>query len=72
MVFVLCFQSPVPSFRKYVPELANVPSKFIHNPSAMSESDQLLFKCKISENYPEPVVNHREAKEFALELFKKR
>ncbi|MBN8707626.1 MAG: deoxyribodipyrimidine photo-lyase [Bacteroidetes bacterium] len=58
--------------RKYVPELAHVPAKFIHNPSVMSESDQLLYKCKTGDNYPEPVVNHKEAKVFALELFKKR
>jgi len=58
--------------RKYVPELAHVPSKFIHNPSEMSESDQLHYKCKLGKDYPEPVVNHREAKAFALELFKKR
>ncbi|MBN8706622.1 MAG: hypothetical protein J0L62_12170 [Bacteroidetes bacterium] len=57
---------------KYVPELANVPSKFVHNPSAMNETDQLLYKCKIGENYPESIVNHKEAKVFALELFKKR
>lgn len=43
--------------RKYIPELKNVPSTFLHNPS--------------QENYPLPIVDHQVQKLKAIELFQK-
>ena len=48
--------------KKWIPELKNVPDKFIHKPWELNE--------KIS-NYPEPIVDHNEAREKALMAFKK-
>lgn len=48
--------------RRYVPELAHAPAKFIHKPW---EAPGLL-----SRDYPAPIVPHAEARERALRAFK--
>ncbi|WP_413285786.1 deoxyribodipyrimidine photo-lyase [Vibrio sp. MA40-2] len=50
--------------RKYLPELANVPDKYIHFPH-----DYLKLSGKADE-YCGPIVDHKEARLKALELFK--
>jgi len=55
--------------RKYVPELANVPDKFLYQPWEMPPSTQEACGCVIGEDYPEPVIAHREGRERALEAF---
>ncbi len=52
--------------RKWLPELANVPNEFIHEPSLMSEELQARVGCKIGSDYPPPVVDHHMARERAL------
>lgn len=56
--------------KKYLPELGNVKSKHIHNPSAMNKSEQISSNCIIGKNYPQPIVSHSKAKEEAISRFK--
>ena len=56
--------------RKWVPELADVPDKFIHEPSKMSAAQQKKHNCHIGEDYPAPIVNHKEARQRTLEAYK--
>jgi deoxyribodipyrimidine photo-lyase len=56
--------------RRWVPELALVPTKFIHEPWKMSSDLQQEFKCVIGRNYPAPIVEHSIVKERVLQAFK--
>ena len=42
--------------RRWVPELADVPTSHVHRPWAMSAAMQARAKCRIGIDYPEPVV----------------
>lgn len=55
--------------REYVPELENVPDKYIHKPFEMPEEVQEESGCMIGEDYPEPIVDHSEKREKAIERF---
>ncbi len=56
--------------RRYLPELARVPDKFIHAPWKMSISAQQHSECVIGQMYPAPIVGHAEQRIRALALFK--
>jgi len=56
--------------RKYIPELKNVPSEYIHRPTDMTPIEQKSFNCIIGKDYPEPIVDHFRMKELAIGLFK--
>ena len=56
--------------RKYVPELKNLSSKYIHKPweappEILSEAD-----VRLGDNYPKPMVDLKESRDRALEAFK--
>jgi deoxyribodipyrimidine photo-lyase len=55
--------------KKYLPELLNVPEKYIHEPWKMSVEDQKKYKVIIGKDYPFPVVDHKEQRLRALELY---
>ncbi len=55
--------------RRYVPELANVPSRFIHTPHLMAPAEQLRADMQVGRDYPAPVVDHKERRERALALY---
>ncbi|MDC2979272.1 DNA photolyase family protein [Pelagibacteraceae bacterium] len=57
--------------KKYIPELQNVKSKFIHNPWEMSEENQNNSGCKIGKDYPAPIVDLKDTRNRALIAFKK-
>lgn len=52
--------------RRYVPELADVPLKYLAEPWTMSPEQQQEAGCAIGTDYPKPVVDHKEAREYAL------
>jgi deoxyribodipyrimidine photo-lyase len=56
--------------RRYVPELASVPDKYLAEPWKMPEDVQLEAGCAIGTDYPEPIVDHRAAREQALERYR--
>jgi deoxyribodipyrimidine photo-lyase len=56
--------------RRYVPELAPVPDKYLREPWEMPEEVQEQCGCVIGRDYPEPIVDHREAREEAFERYR--
>ncbi|MDX9718114.1 MAG: deoxyribodipyrimidine photo-lyase [Thauera sp.] len=55
--------------RRYLPELARVPDKFIHAPWTLGGIDQTACRTKIGVDYPEPIVDHAAARERTLQRF---
>ena len=53
--------------KKWVPELKNVPKKFIHKPWELNDEKII----KIGKDYPHPIVVHEQARKKALDAFKK-
>lgn len=57
--------------RKYLPELKKIPDKYIHRPKLMPYSLQKDINLIIGKDYPDEIVNHDIAKNFAISFFKK-
>ncbi|XP_054032214.1 cryptochrome-1-like [Dryobates pubescens] len=56
--------------RKYLPILRNFGSKHIYEPWTASEEEQKQAGCIIGQDYPFPMVNHKEVSEHNLQLMK--
>ncbi|XP_035745604.1 cryptochrome-1-like isoform X2 [Egretta garzetta] len=56
--------------RKYLPVLKNFPSKYIYEPWTASDEEQKQAGCIIGQDYPFPMVNHKEASDHNLQLMK--
>jgi deoxyribodipyrimidine photo-lyase len=56
--------------RRYVPELSRVQTKWIHEPQLMPQEEQVRARCRIGSDYPEPIVDHRQARQEYLDLGK--
>ena len=56
--------------RRYLPELAAVPDKFIHAPWKMNAAQQSATGVHIGRNYPAPLVDHALARERTLARYK--
>jgi len=56
--------------RRYVPELARIPAKQIHEPHLMTPNEQNRYGCHIGKDYPTPIVDHGQARQEYLELGK--
>ena len=54
--------------KKWIPELKNVPQEYIHKPWELNEK---INNLELGKNYPMPIVNHQNAREAALNAFKK-
>ena len=52
--------------RRYVPELAKVPDKYIHAPWKMGRIEQESLGVVIGRDYPGPIVDHAAAREKTL------
>ena len=57
--------------RRYVPELARVPEKFIHAPWKLAPLEQQAAGCVIGRDYPAPLVEHDAARKRTLERYGK-
>ena len=55
--------------RKWVPELAALPNKWLHRPFEASSLELQLHGIKLGETYPTPVGEHKAARERALKAF---
>jgi len=53
--------------RKWCPELSKLPTKLIHAPHEAAPSDLTAAGVRLGETYPEPMVDHKQARERALE-----
>jgi len=56
--------------RRWLPELAQVPDQFIHEPHKMPPGIQQQAGCLIGRDYPAPLVDHAQARERTLEAYK--
>jgi len=56
--------------RRYVPELAKLPDRYIHRPWEAPSS--VLGDCGLSlgKDYPEPIVDHAKARDRAMEIYR--
>ncbi|WP_394689261.1 cryptochrome/photolyase family protein [Hoeflea sp.] len=57
--------------RLYVPELANMPSKFIHKPWTAPGDVLAKAGVHLGETYPMPIVDHQQARNRALAAYDK-
>ncbi len=56
--------------RRYLPELAAVPDRFIHAPWKMTPDQQAASGLRIGIDYPMPIVDHAWARNTTLALFR--
>lgn len=56
--------------RTYIPELKNVPDKYLSEPWQMPEDIQKGSKCIIGDDYPNPIIDHKLARKEALERYR--
>lgn len=54
--------------KKWVPELANLPLPFIHEPYLMTPLDEQFNNFKLGEIYPNPIVNSKSARKKASDI----
>jgi deoxyribodipyrimidine photo-lyase len=56
--------------RKWVPEIAKLPDKFLHAPATAPREVLAKAGITLGKNYPAPMVDHAEARDAALAAFK--
>ena len=54
--------------KKWVPELANLPIPFIHEPYLMTPLDEQFNNFKLGEDYPHPIVELKSARKRASDI----
>jgi deoxyribodipyrimidine photo-lyase len=55
--------------RRWVPELAGVPERYIHSPWEMPDDVGKQAGCVIGKDYPAPIVDHFMARQRVLEVY---
>ncbi|MFN8984721.1 MAG: FAD-binding domain-containing protein, partial [Burkholderiales bacterium] len=56
--------------RRYIPELSNLPDKFIHAPWTLPPMDAQATNFVLGRDYPAPIVDHALQREKALAMYK--
>jgi deoxyribodipyrimidine photo-lyase len=57
--------------RRWLPELAGVPDKYLHQPWRMPAIVQRQANCRLGRDYPHPIVDHAVARERTLQAYKR-
>ena len=57
--------------KKYIPELKNIPSKYIHLPCELDEKSLVECGVKLGSDYPKPIVDLSVTRQRALDAFQK-
>jgi deoxyribodipyrimidine photo-lyase len=57
--------------RRHVPELRGVPGRYLAEPWTMPPDAQRAAGCMIGADYPEPIVDHAEARRMALDRYRR-
>jgi deoxyribodipyrimidine photo-lyase len=55
--------------KKWVPELKNIPSEFIHEPWKITPLEQEMYDFYLGRDYPYPIVNLEESRKFSSDFF---
>lgn len=59
--------------RRWLPELENCPTEFIHEPWKLSEMEQVCYNLRIGEDYPYPIVDlHASSKQARSRMYLKK
>ncbi len=54
--------------KQWLPELAEIPIEFIHEPWKLNAIEQQFYNCEIGKDYPEPIVNIDESRKYASDI----
>ena len=57
--------------RKYVPELSELPNKYLNRPWELGQLDLLSFDVTLGKNYPAPIIEHSVGRQRALDALAK-
>ena len=55
--------------KQFVPELAKLPAKYLHDPHSAPANVLEAAGVKLGETYPEPVVDLKQSREAALDAY---
>ncbi|MBK1854626.1 deoxyribodipyrimidine photo-lyase [Verrucomicrobiaceae bacterium 5K15] len=55
--------------RKWIPELAELPTEFIHSPWEATPIELKAAGVELGKNYPKPIVTHKEGRQRALDAY---
>lgn len=64
------FDSEGTYIKKYVPEIARLPKKFLFQPWTAPDEILRAAGVDLGDTYPKPIVNHENARDMALRAFK--
>jgi len=54
--------------KKWLPELKNIPIRFVHQPWEMTALDQQFYNFVIGKDYPKPIVDLKESRKYASDI----